>query len=778
MNSQRHATLVAAASIAITLTPMLGLFSGLGWTIPLLATIAVISGSAGLVRAGGRGQGLQTLAMAGALLVLLTVGFGGGTGFLFVVPTPATFEHFANLAAAGISDIIVLAPPVEAEGGILFLTMFGVGLVTILHDMFIVGLRTPALAGLTLLTMYLVPVSVSPEATSWFWFILPAAAYLWILADDNLRRVSRFGHRFTGQGHLVGPRFPSPLAASARVSGALFVAVTLALLTIIPTNTSGLLDQVAQGYGEGDGLGDGSFGAVDPWAQLGGALNRPDTIEVARVTTDDPTPFYMRMHVADDLVPDRGFGPGDWDDVQPLDTLPYDGGDVYSATVENLELIDEVAPVYGDPVSVDLGDEWGVESETGVIRSEDSSMADVDEFSFEFTDFQFDENILAGTDPLPEDDPIRQYYTDHPGDIPELDDYVEEATAGADSDFDKVRGVLDFLSTENGFTYDEEVGNSGNDEAILNFLESGEGFCQQYASAMAWMLRVADVPTRVVIGLSKGSYDGEQWTLTSNNFHAWVEVYFDGQGWVPFDPTPGTGVSGSLNIPWDDEPDESIEEPDEGTESPTDESSASDEASGAPSEELPESPTPDSDAGAIGQSDDSGGFNPAWLSLALLAVLPLIPLLWRSALRWTRLRPKRLSAVSAWDETVDLARDYGMPVGDAQTPRQAAASLAQAVPASRAPVSALASAVELHRYSGRGALIDGLPDAVKDLRIALDKSVDQRTRFQAIFRPASLADRFSAWRERVSGRRDRKRPTLRWPRRSNAGRPGPVTGRP
>ncbi|GAB4002146.1 hypothetical protein GCM10029992_39570 [Glycomyces albus] len=229
---------------------------------------------------------------------------------------------------------------------------------------------------------------------------------------------------------------------------------------------------MAQGYGQGDGLGDGTFGAVDPWAQLGGALNRPDPIDVARVTTDDPTPFYLRMHVADELVPDRGFGPGDQGDLEPLDTLPYDGGEVYSATFENLELIDEVAPVYGNPVSADLGDDWGVDSETGVIRSEDSSMAEVDEFSFEFTDFEFDENVLAGIDPLAADDPIRQYYTEHPGDLPELEEYVDAATDGAGSDFEKVRGILDFLSTENGFTYSEEVGNSGNDEAILNFLES------------------------------------------------------------------------------------------------------------------------------------------------------------------------------------------------------------------------------------------------------------------------------------------------------------------
>ena len=776
MSSQRHATLVSAASLALTLAPMLDLFSGLGWTVPLLATIAVVSCSGALVRAIGRAQGLQTLGMGVSLVLLTTLVFGGGTSILLFVPTPATFQQFGDLATAGVTDVLTLTPPVEAEGGILFLAMTGVGIVALLHDTFIVGLRTPALAGLTLLTMYLVPVSVAPEATSWFWFILPASAYLWILADDNLRRVSRFGHRFTGQGQLVGPRFPSPLAATARLSGALFVGITLLLLAVVPTNTSGLIDQVAQRYGYG--TDDGVLGDLDPWSQLGGALTRTETIEVARVTTDDPTPFYLRMHVADELVPDRGFGPGEPSALEPLDSLPDRGGDRYWATFQNLALQDEVAPVYGNPVSIDLGEEWGVDSETGVIRSEDSSLAEVDEYSFEFTDHDWDENVLAGTDPLPQDDPIRVRYTEHPGDIPALEEHVAEATAGARSDFEKVRGVLEYLSPRNGFSYDLEVGNSGNDEAILNFLESKQGFCQQYASAMAWMLRVADVPSRVAIGLTKGSYNGSEWVITSDNFHAWVEVYFAGQGWVPFDPTPGTGVAGSINFAWDDEPEPDDDRTEESP-APTDDQTTSPEDSPeAPGAEIPESSTPEPESGVDARSGDPGGFNPAWLALAPLAVLPLVPMLWRAGVRRARLRPGRLSAVSAWDETVDLARDYGLPLSEAQTPRQAAAALAGAAPQAQAPVIALASAVEQHRYSGRGVPIEALPDAVKDLRIALDKNVEQQTRFRAIFWPASLAERFSAWRDRLSAEpEDPKRP-LRRLRRSNARRPDPVTGRP
>ena len=67
---------------------------------------------------------------------------------------------------------------------------------------------------------------------------------------------------------------------------------------------------------------------------------------------------------------------------------------------------------------------------------------------------------------------------------------------------------------------------------------------------MAVMVRAAGVPARVVLGYTPGTEqdDGSR-LITSDDAHAWVEVYFDGLGWVPFDPTP-LGVDRSLDLPW------------------------------------------------------------------------------------------------------------------------------------------------------------------------------------------------------------------------------------
>ena len=59
---------------------------------------------------------------------------------------------------------------------------------------------------------------------------------------------------------------------------------------------------------------------------------------------------------------------------------------------------------------------------------------------------------------------------------------------------------------------------------------------------MGIMLRVAGVPSRVVLGYTHEVPDESgTFTITTNNAHSWVEAYFDGIGWVPFDPTPLDG---------------------------------------------------------------------------------------------------------------------------------------------------------------------------------------------------------------------------------------------
>ena len=77
------------------------------------------------------------------------------------------------------------------------------------------------------------------------------------------------------------------------------------------------------------------------------------------------------------------------------------------------------------------------------------------------------------------------------------------------------------------------------------------GYCQHFAGAMALMLRYLGVPARVTAGFSSGHFDkgkGE-WSVTDHDAHEWVEAWFKGWGWVPFDPTPSRGgLAGAYSV--------------------------------------------------------------------------------------------------------------------------------------------------------------------------------------------------------------------------------------
>jgi transglutaminase-like putative cysteine protease len=72
--------------------------------------------------------------------------------------------------------------------------------------------------------------------------------------------------------------------------------------------------------------------------------------------------------------------------------------------------------------------------------------------------------------------------------------------------------------------------------------ELDAGYCQYFASSMAVMLRSQGIPARYVVGYAPGTQIGEEtYAVTGSKAHAWVEVYFEGVGWVRFDPTPSAG---------------------------------------------------------------------------------------------------------------------------------------------------------------------------------------------------------------------------------------------
>jgi protein-glutamine gamma-glutamyltransferase len=116
---------------------------------------------------------------------------------------------------------------------------------------------------------------------------------------------------------------------------------------------------------------------------------------------------------------------------------------------------------------------------------------------------------------------------------------AREWTAGEATPYDAVKAIETRLQDEDEYTYAERV--PTRPIPLDGFLfEERRGYCQQFSGAMALMLRMIGVPARVAAGFSPGSYnrDTGEYRVRDLDAHSWVEVYFTGIGWVPFDPTP------------------------------------------------------------------------------------------------------------------------------------------------------------------------------------------------------------------------------------------------
>jgi hypothetical protein len=103
--------------------------------------------------------------------------------------------------------------------------------------------------------------------------------------------------------------------------------------------------------------------------------------------------------------------------------------------------------------------------------------------------------------------------------------------------YDAVNAVEDYL--RRNYTYSERPPQHRYPLRAFLF-KDGRGYCQQFSGAMALMLRMVGIPSRVAAGFSAGTpkHGGGRYTVRDFDAHSWVEVYFNGIGWVAFDPTP------------------------------------------------------------------------------------------------------------------------------------------------------------------------------------------------------------------------------------------------
>ncbi|WHZ58126.1 transglutaminase TgpA family protein [Metabacillus hrfriensis] len=165
--------------------------------------------------------------------------------------------------------------------------------------------------------------------------------------------------------------------------------------------------------------------------------------------------------------------------------------------------------------------------------------------AYEFPDFKIDElRKVSSNNGVPED--IRARFTQLPEELPQrVRDLALELTSGNDNYYDKAKSIETYLGGSQ-FTYEttDVAVPRGEEDYVDQFLfETFKGYCDNFSTSMIVLLRAADIPARWVKGYSDGAFiqnlggNQKEYKITNNNAHSWVEVYFSGIGWVPFEPT-------------------------------------------------------------------------------------------------------------------------------------------------------------------------------------------------------------------------------------------------
>ena len=336
-------------------------------------------------------------------------------------------------------------------------------------------------------------------------------------------------------------------------------------------------------------------------------------------------------------------------------------------------------------------------------------------------------------------------YYDLPKSVPsEVRDLAQQITAGATTPYDKARALQDYFRTN--FTYSTHVQRGHSNDAMLNFLRIKEGYCEQFSGTFAAMARSVDLPTRVMVGFTPGILRADGlYHVAGRHAHAWDEVWFDGFGWVSFDPTPGRGEPGS--------------------EDHTGAPAAQETGNGTPGGTVDQSPLPTfqpplSQRPSAENSPTGGGSIPpptlknasdgsSSASLVIAAILLLI-LAWVVAMprvltRWSRrhVRDPAARVTSAWAATVRSLTMAGAPRVAGSTPLE----YAKSVDVGKAETVEIARLVTRAVYSPRG-VDNGAADRSELLRSEVDAAC--RARMSMITRLLDHLDPRSAW-GRITG---------------------------
>ena len=675
----------------------------LGFLLPTVTIGLVLA----LVGSALRVTGLPWYAVATAQLAVaalsLNAVFASSQSLLGLVPTWDSLKRLDFVIVNGAASLNTYAAPVAQNPThtSAMLTACGLG-VLLAVDLLAIGLQRPPLAALPLLVTLSVPVSILDDPLALPVFVGVALLFLRLVATEHLERYGSWARRGATGGTVPGDDTRAPRRFLSMLWQVSVAAVVVALVAAPVVPVTDLAQRGGDGSAASSGGGNFELSVVNPFIRLRRDLVEKRHLPLVYAETEARSTSYIRTTVLDRFTSDE-WRPSarnlpqenDADGVFP--TAPGLGPEV-GGTESQWSF--ELAPAFATtwlplpyPVrQVQVKGNWRFDSRT--LDVADVGGDRTAGLTYSATAFapQFSASVLEGSLPAPSR--IRRPMTAVPSDLPPvISQRAEEVTRGARTNFEKAVALQDWFRTKGGFTYSlDQRGGSGM-SLLADFVTNDRvGYCEQFAAAMAAMGRSLGIPSRVVVGFLDGEQQADGRVLyTSDDRHAWPEMYFSGAGWVRFEPTPAAraGVTPAYTR--------------QDTAAP--ETTPTTRPTPTP-QQAPETSTPETDSTSNGSSLQV----PVRPLLALLVVvgLGLAPTLLRRRQRRRRLAgedPVHL-AEGAWAELRATALDLGLEWPDRRSPREQARTVSEQVttpPEDPGSLEGLLLDVERGRYARPGA---------------------------------------------------------------------------
>lgn len=430
-------------------------------------------------------------------------------------------------------------PPLTLQSGFGFVGLVSIGLIAFLSDSFAFRFagRVESLIPSTIIFVVLSSVGVDRNRT-----IVTA---LWIATAIISVAVLRLRHQLARSSKIFGYRPGRTTMLSASYIALLAVVASLIALIIGPR---------IPGANEDSWLSNQSGQAgpqLDPLVDIRGRLNDPTDEILFSVASESPS--YWRTT----SLPN--FDGTQWTVSQDL--LDSAGGELAStaaisevgvAETEVTQLVTiqslagNFAPVADRPVQLRSATRsLFYEPQSGTLLVSKDGLNRNDNYQ------------IVSTIVVPSADTLRISSSSSPPDVEYLQlpqnqeiavlkQSVDQIVKDSTGNYEKLLAIQSYF--RDNFTYSLDVPSSNSSTATLEFLNRKTGYCEQFSSTFAVFARLIGIPSRVAIGFTPGepspigTSNVQLFNVRSQHAHAWPEVWFDGIGWVLFEPTPGRGA--------------------------------------------------------------------------------------------------------------------------------------------------------------------------------------------------------------------------------------------